>query len=908
MSFQVATDAESLSSPSEHPLDDPGVILARATFLQQSGWFDQDWYVARCPEAAAGNADPMHHYLTRGIRQGIAPNSFLDGLREATPAPGQVQPEVPAHNDPQLQAEIGLIEASGLFDAGYYLEGNLDVAASRGDALQHFCRYGWRELRKPSPDFDTWWYWVNHLDPSQEAINPLVHYALIGKSAGYGTRPGPYRPGAGYVFPTGTHVRRICLFAGYDPDGIVDDSAIELVRELSRFADVYYLADCFLQDGELEKLEPHTRGRWAYRHGAYDFGSWSALAKDHVGWNRIEQYDELLLVNDSSYLLRGLGPVFAKMDAKACDWWGIQATKGLSRTRERPSNAFSNPIPMAEVRDALVDTYEQDQLYDFHVGSYFLAYRKPVFRDAGFRRQLDAVGPQKSKLRIIQKYEIGLTHYLIGAQYLFDTFIDHLYPFHPIYTHHHFDLIKAGYPFLKRYFLSENHYDTPGLAQWKETVQALVPDAPVEIIERNLLRVSDHEKLVRSFSIVKGDDGQVVVPKLFHGADFRKADREAPKFDHWWAFPACAFNDTFAGNERALFEEVRRDPSIKKIVLTRRRPIAIDGENVVVVPLKSPEGQYYLLRARQIFIKHSPTRNLVFPVNPKLHNLINLWHGVPLKRIGHASLDMKSALEAIAKEHAKCKAVISSSKVDTLAMATAFYPLSYHQIWCTGLPRNDFITCAFERLPVDLRTEAGRLDDLCAGRRLVLFVPTFRAAQQDAYYRFTESEVVGLHAWLRENNAVLGVREHMADKARTYYTQLRGPHTIDLSDRHFSNVEVLYRRAALLVTDYSSCFIDFMLTGRPMISFAYDHDSYANDQRGLFYDMEHVFPGPICRDFPQFVEALTQAFDDRTAVELASYEWKRSMFFDYLDDANAWRVAKRVRQLYVREDNGLEVA
>ena len=43
---------------------------------------------------------------------------------------------------------------------------------------------------------------------------------------------------------------------------------------------------------------------------------------------RIEQYDELMLVNDSCYLLRPLAEVFAEMDGRACDWWGLQATKG----------------------------------------------------------------------------------------------------------------------------------------------------------------------------------------------------------------------------------------------------------------------------------------------------------------------------------------------------------------------------------------------------------------------------------------------------------------------------------------------------------------------------------------------------------------------------------------------------
>lgn len=804
--------------------------------------------------------------------------------------------------DHQLHADMSVLEGSGLFDADYYLANNPDVAAAGLEPLRHFCEHGWRELRRPRPDFDVWWYWVNHLDPAQETINPLVHYAQRGRAAALSTRPEPYRPRAGATYQAGQRVRRICLFAGYDPDGLVDEYVVAFVRELSRFADVYYLADCLMHEGELEKLEPYTRGRWAYRHGAYDFGSWSALARDHVGWSEIAQYDELIQVNDSSYLLRSLDHVFAKMDQRACDWWGMQATKGLARTRTNPANQFVTPITLSEVKARLLDDYENDYLYDFHLGSYFVVYRRPVLEDEGFRRQFDAVNVQASKLRIIQKYEIGITHYLIGKQYSFDTFIEQLYPFHPVYTATHFELIAEGYPFLKRYFLTENHYDTPDLAQWKRTVGDLVPDAPLEMIECNLLRVADDDKLQRSFAISTDTAGHVSVPKLLDPAEFVAADRTTPKFDHWWAFPVCAFNDTFAGNERALFEEVRNDPSIKKIVLTRKKAVRVDGENVVVVPLRSPQGQYYLLRARQLFFKHSATRNLVFPVSRKLHNLINLWHGIPLKRIGYASLDMQRRLKALGAEHAKCRAVISSSRIDSMAMASAFYPLSYNQVWCTGLPRNDFILRDFDRLPDDLREESRRLEALCAGRRLILYVPTFKAAQAEAYYRFTTDELAQLHEWLRRNNAVLGVREHMADQARTYYSQLRGENALDLSERHYPNIEVLYRHASALVTDYSSCFIDFMLTGRPMLSFAYDYDHYANTERGLFYDLEHVFPGPVCRDFDHLMTGLEQIFLTPGVLDSSSYEWKRQIFFDHVDDGNAWRVVRKVKQLYVRDD------
>ena len=121
------------------------------------------------------------------------------------------------------------------------------------------------------------------------------------------------------------------------------------------------------------------------------------------------------------------------MQARTCDWWGMQATKGLAKTKDKPSNTFTEKIPLEDRQDATCwRRYEEESFYDFHVGSYFLAYRGNVIRDLGFRRQLDAVHDQSSKLLIIQKYEIGLTHYLIGNGYSFDTYVPDLHPFHPL--------------------------------------------------------------------------------------------------------------------------------------------------------------------------------------------------------------------------------------------------------------------------------------------------------------------------------------------------------------------------------------------------------------------------------------------------------------------------------------------
>lgn len=819
----------------------PSVIDSRVRVLLGSGLFDADWYQQQYPDTPGFDEEACLHYLEHGVREGRNPSPWFDTL--------------------------------------HYLRVNPDVAESGTNPLLHYHERGWRELRNPGPAFDVWWYWSTYLDPREEVIDPLEHFVRVGLSLG--NRPRPERPLPRLsCSPPVPAARRLCLFAGYDPDGRLDDTAVAYIRELSHFADVHYWADCEMEPGELDKIDSYVKSAQAQRHGAYDFGSWRELIRT-LGWERISAYDELLLVNDSCYLLRPLDELFKEMSRRDCHWWGLQATKGIAATRDALSNQFPTPISMETVRNWMLEKFEDDDPYDFLVGSYFLAFRRDVVADAGFRRLLESVCPQEYKKNIVLKYEVGLTRYLCASGYRMDTYIPHLYPFHPIYTHWYYELLRRGFPLIKRYLLVENHYAVPELWRWRDQVLASNPQADVAAIERHLARTVPEEKLRASLSLDQRDLQEHVPATptdLLSHDEFITADQTSPTHSHWWAFMACAFSGVFSGNERAVFERVRNDPSIHKIIFTRGEPVDLQGESVEVVPLESPRGQHLLMRCGVVFFRHSPARNIVWPLDPGRHALINLWHGIPFKRIGYASLDMLGRLDAMAEQHAQCRAVICSSRVDQLAMTAAFHPLSSWQVWNTGLPRNDFIICPEERLPADMRDVGDRLRRELAGRRLILFMPTFRNGQEQDGYRFSADELQWLESWLIANNLMLGLREHMADLSGSYSQQLQSLPILDLSARRYPDPEILYRISAALITDYSSTFIDYMLTGKPAVSFAHDLDRYQQLERGTFYDIDHVFPGPVCRNFSQLRDALQRLFETPSEVEQAKRQWLLRLF------------------------------
>lgn len=806
-----------------------------------------------------------------------------DGL-EARPAPdSSALPD----DATALACAVEVVELSGRFDADGYLAANDDPPLRSGaiTPAAHFCTYGWQLLRNPRGDFDLWWYWTQHLDPRSTAVNPFVHHLLAGAHAGLPARaePLPVRPDPPVTDPT--DVRRVCLFASHDLDGRVDDTVVHYVTELSRHADVYFLTSSLTPAAQLARLSGSTRGAWAVPHGGHDMGSYALLARELVGWDTIDGYDELLLVNDSTYLLRPLDDLMASMDDTPADWWGLHAAP------RRPAAG-----PLAPSGPGPQDWGPRDHP---RIGSHFVVLRKRVMDDPGFRDHLETVTQQPRRELADVKYEVGLTDALRARGFAYATPSGTTHHADPLYTEAFFALLAQGFPLMKRNLVAKNPFQVADLASWKQRVLDHVPDAPVDTIELDLVRSAPDDALQQSLAITTGPDGSVDRHAPMTALEFRRADFVTPTFDHWWAFPVCAYDHTFAGNERAVFEEVREDPSIKKIVLTRSRRVDVEGADVVVVPLNSPEGQYHLLRSGQVFVKHGPMSNVPWPLSPTLHNFINLWHGIPLKRFNLASVGLTERARAAAlRSHGASRAVITSSKIDTLAMTAAFHPVPMAEMWPTGLPRNDVITCPEDRLPADLRASLERLRTEADGRRVVMFLPTFKDGQADAYYDFGADGVTRLGEWLARNNAVLAVREHMADRAHTYSRMLAPLDPINLSSRRFPDLEVLYRAADVLVSDYSSCLVDFLLTGRPVISFAYDYDNYAHQERGLFYDLPSVLPGPLTRTFDELLTALDDSLRDLDADEREVYEWKRRVFFDHLDAGASRRVVARVKALY----------
>ena len=398
---------------------------------------------------------------------------------------------------------------------------------------------------------------------------------------------------------------------------------------------------------------------------------------------------------------------------------------------------------------------------------------------------------------------------------------------------------------------------------------------------------------------------------------WRLLDLLIPKrSDHWAFFDHPLKRGQFIENARAVYEQVKDDPRVRCQVFVRtdQWPTGVEeSERVRVVRLDSVAGLWALARCRVLLLTNSTSldmslawRNSRYGApRPWLHRriTINLWHGIPLKRL-FALANPEQRQHGDRDRHRRRErrfytGLVASSETDAYAMAAIFHPLPPRNVWVTGLPRNDFLRIAEDALPVGLRDEVASVRALCTGRRLVLYAPTYRDASvsMERSYCFSDGEVAQLKNLLRRHDAVLGIRGHYLVNGPAPLDPVRhldGDVLLDLGHEHFQEIAPLLRESALVITDYSSVYIDALYLDLPVLCFAYDLEHYRTRQNGLLYDLELAFPGPVTNTFDALLTALDAVLAQPKHLPDERYLVARRLFFQYLDTNNSQRVVQRI--------------
>jgi CDP-glycerol glycerophosphotransferase (TagB/SpsB family) len=232
-----------------------------------------------------------------------------------------------------------------------------------------------------------------------------------------------------------------------------------------------------------------------------------------------------------------------------------------------------------------------------------------------------------------------------------------------------------------------------------------------------------------------------------------------------------------------------------------------------------------------------------------------------------------------------------------MAMSAAFQ-LSPEKVIVTGLPRNDLLHNAdrfFQNLP-HLEDEKKELHDIKQGKKLVLYAPTYRDNSDqsaDTAFAISAEEETVLAAIFIKHNAILGIRDHVFS-SRSYFPYLQEHDlAVKLPVQRFSNTNLLLTAADILITDYSSIWVDFLLLNRPVIGFCPDLESYL-EHRGFLYDFHYIFPGLLTPSVTKLASKLDTHLSTPGAPVSKKQRMLCQLFHRYSDGKNTERVLNAI--------------
>lgn len=335
---------------------------------------------------------------------------------------------------------------------------------------------------------------------------------------------------------------------------------------------------------------------------------------------------------------------------------------------------------------------------------------------------------------------------------------------------------------------------------------------------------------------------------------------------HIWLFSSTD-NSHYNYNSRYLFEYVKEN-------LPEITPLFVINDPELRNSLSSKYGKQYFIETESIQgIRQALSAGVWFTsaglpaYGIGLHKkrlIINLWHGVPLKKIALLDPNLKKAariyFKKIFSENYTCILTTSHELIPLMARSFA---VSEDKIKVWGQPRNDGL---FQKN--DCREILGQLfPDLPEYTKTVLYAPTFRDYGQVQLFPFKDFDQKQLEAFLDEKNILLFIRTHVAEQGSA--APYLGKRIRFLGNEQAEDVTGILNIFDCLITDYSSIYIDYLLTDKPMIFLPYDRQQYL-DGRGMNFDYDDVTPGPKPETFNDFLDALSPKEDfwksERTRV------------------------------------------
>ncbi|MCF7355617.1 CDP-glycerol glycerophosphotransferase family protein [Vibrio sp. CK2-1] len=305
---------------------------------------------------------------------------------------------------------------------------------------------------------------------------------------------------------------------------------------------------------------------------------------------------------------------------------------------------------------------------------------------------------------------------------------------------------------------------------------------------------------------------------------------------------------------RFVINNIERKDELNKII----GPYFIDSYSLKSI--------FYILKAKTWI-----TSSLETPIGGFFQayrrNVFHLGHGAPLKCIGRAEkyLNWKKALYyRLIKGNFSYFFSTSEAFSETWR---ACLNLKKEQVVIAGQARNEALNSTYPHYSKVLQLDKGK--------KHILYAPTWRPFNDTVIFPFEDFDAEEIGRFLQSNNCILHLRVHPNFESKIS-NDLKEISNLNLLSRNkIVDINEILGQFDLLITDYSSIYVDYLLIQKPMLFLPYDYVEYET-KIGFTLPYHAVTPGPKPKEQKQFLQEVTRLLKDN------------SYYLQEREDTNDW--------------------
>ena len=311
--------------------------------------------------------------------------------------------------------------------------------------------------------------------------------------------------------------------------------------------------------------------------------------------------------------------------------------------------------------------------------------------------------------------------------------------------------------------------------------------------------------------------------------------------------------DDFLGNTKFMFLYLNYFSNYRIVWLSRSKKVIsnLRENHFEAYNRISIKSFILLLKARFIFITHG--FNDILPIKLAAGTkLVYLAHGLPFKRPNFDAKNFKTIIstrydiELMYKlfknmnYHASCSDVFN----DILKNA---YSISKKKVISIGYPRNDLLFVDNNHFISEIKKNNNIPNSI---KNIILYAPTFRD-DKIAEFPLNQQLFQELNDNLKKSDSILLLKAHKFNIIINFKV-LENIKVIPANQ----DIQELLLISNALITDYSSVFLDYVLTLNPIIFFAYDIEFYREERGDFYFKYEDFVPGPIIKTGSELIKKI----------------------------------------------------